>query len=89
MSLFDDATITSTFARPTALTVRCTAFTVRPLSGVLKGICSLRTSLTTPRLTVVFGATFVGAEITTVLPTDRKSMSVVPVEPPQVVVEST
>src|SRR5882672_10425613 len=87
MSLLDDATMTSTFATPAAFTVACTAFTVRPLSGVPNGICSLRTSFTTPTLMVVFGATCVGTAITTVLPTWRKSMVVVPADPPQVVVD--
>jgi len=71
MSLFDDATIRSTLARPMVLTVAWTAFTVRPLSGVLNGSCSLRTSLTTPTLIVVLGATCVGTAITTVDPTAR------------------
>src|ERR1700716_4010571 len=87
MSLLDDETIASTFARPGALTVACTAFTVRPLSGALNGICSLRTSFTTPTLMIVFGATCVGTAITTVLPTWRKSMVVAPADPPHVVVD--
>src|SRR5882672_11536265 len=71
MSLFDEATIRSTLARPRVLTVAWTAFTVRPLSGVLNGSCSLSTSLTTPTLIVVLGATCVGTAITTVVPTAR------------------
>src|SRR5882672_8989486 len=87
MSLSDEDTMTSVLARPGALTVAWTALTVRPLSGVLNGICSLRTSLTTPTVTTVFGATVVGTAITTVVPTWRNSIVVVPVEPAQVVVD--
>jgi len=69
------------------LTVTWTALTVRPVSGPPTGICSFSTSETTPTVTLVFGATLVGAEITTVLPTWRKAIVVVPVDPPQVVVD--
>ena len=83
MRLSDDATSTSTFSRRMGVTVACTAFTVRPLSGLVSGICSLSTSFTPPTLIVVFGATCVNAEITTLLPIARKSMAVMPVDPPQ------
>src|SRR5256885_14570548 len=85
MSLSDEATMTLVWARPTALTVTWTALTVRPLSGPATGICSLSTSETTPTVTWVFGATLVVE--TTVLPTWRKAIVVVPVDPPQVVVD--
>ena len=53
-SLSDDAKIMSTLARPTALTRTWMALTVSPLSGPLIGICSFRTSDTTPTVTLVF-----------------------------------
>src|SRR5260370_36436577 len=83
MRLSDDATTTSTFTRPRGLTEAWTAFTVRPLSGLISGICSLSNSFTAPASIVVFGATCVGAESTTLLPIARKSMVVMPVDPPQ------
>src|SRR4030081_3477071 len=85
MSLLDEATMTSVLARFGALTVRWIALTVRPLSGVLKGICSLSTRATPSTVRWVFGATLVVE--TTVLPTLRKAMVVVPVEPARVVVD--
>ena len=48
------AKIMSTLARPTALTRTWMALTVSPLSGPLIGICSFRTSDTTPTVTLVF-----------------------------------
>ena len=80
MWLSDDATTTSSPGRPMGVKATCTAFTVRPLSGVVSAICSLRTSFTAPTLVVVFGATCVGAEITTSLPIARKPMVVMPVD---------
>ena len=71
MSLSDEATMTSTLARPTTLTFTWTALTVRPSSGVENGICSLSFRDTTPTLIPVFGAMLVGEAITTVLPTFR------------------
>src|SRR5205807_4275147 len=87
MWLLDDATTTSTFTRPRSVTVACTAFTVRPWPRLVSGICSLSTSFTAPALIVVFGATCVGTEITTLLPIARKSMVVPPVDPPHVDVD--
>src|SRR5260370_42113314 len=83
MRLSDDATTTSTFRRLRGLTGAWMAFTVRPVSGLISGICSLSTSFAAPASIVVFGATCVGAEITTLLPIARKSMEVMPVDPPQ------
>lgn len=51
--------MTLTAARPRVLTLRWTALTVRPLSGMVNGICSLRISETTPTLTPVLAATWV------------------------------
>src|SRR4029077_11480823 len=87
MWLSDDATTSSTVTRPKGLTVAWTALTVRPLSGLLSGICSLSTSFTPPALIGVFGPTCVGAWITAWLPIARKSMVVSPVDPSQVDVD--
>lgn len=77
----------SVAAKPVALTVMQTPTTRRPSSGLVKAVCWLSTSLTTPTLTVVLGATEVGWPITTVDPTLSEAMVTEPVEPAQVVVD--
>jgi len=69
MSLSDEATMMSVWARPGTLTVRWIALTVRPLSGPPMEICSLSTRFTPSTVTWEFGATL--AVATTVLPTLR------------------
>src|SRR5258708_6525313 len=85
MSLSDDDTIRFRLRAERAVTWM--AFTVRPLSGPVTGICSFRTRVTMPTVTVVLGAIAVGWGITTVPPTWRNAIVVLPVEPAQVVVD--
>jgi hypothetical protein len=57
MSLLDEATMMSALT-PERLTVAWMALTVRPLSGVLKGICSLSTRATPSTVRWVFGVRY-------------------------------